>query len=195
MRIAGFILITCFYFAYFYKQVSLRKQGVHSNRLGKGDKPDYTVRIEKALLVSTYTTAVLQYVSIFFSTLMIPLVFPSPIRMIGIILTACGVVIFFLAITTMRGNWRAGVDGAQETKIVQKGIYKLSRNPAFVGFDLLYIGSALSFSNGIITVAVLCSIILLHLQILEEEKYLLYVFGKTYKQYKERTPRYFSFFK
>lgn len=47
----------------------------------------------------------------------------------------------------MRDSWRAGIDRTQKTKIINTGIYRYSRNPAFVGFDLLYIGMRLAFSN------------------------------------------------
>ncbi len=36
--------------------------------------------------------------------------------------------------------WRAGVSEKEKTELVTAGIYRWSRNPAFLGFDLLYIG-------------------------------------------------------
>ena len=40
----------------------------------------------------------------------------------------------------MRDFWRAGIPETDKTELVTEGIYQISRNPAFLGFDLLYIG-------------------------------------------------------
>lgn len=187
-------LITCFYIIYFVKQILLRKKGIHSNRLVKGHKPAKTVAVETALLVATYSIGAIQYASVFFSRFMLSLSFPVAVRWGGIVLTGIGVLFFLLAITSMGNSWRAGVDESQTTSIVTKGIYKVSRNPAFAGFDLLYIGSGLALPNVMIIAAAMIGIVVLHLQILEEEKYLPLAFGSDYVEYRSKTPRYFLFF-
>lgn len=189
-----FVLITCFYAAYFYKQFSLRKSGIATNRLAKGDKPIRTRRIEAALLFATYGTAVVQYVSVFFGKYMLAFSLPLAVRIIGLILAGLAVLFFLFAIFHMKDSWRAGIDESQKTSIVTTGVYRFSRNPAFVGFDLLYIGSILASPNLIMTTMAFFSILLLHLQILEEEKYLSRVFGDEYADYRKKTPRYLLFF-
>lgn len=94
----------------------------------------------------------------------------------------------------MRDSWRAGVDESQKTAMVTRGVYRFSRNPAFVGFDLLYIGTFLALPNLVMLAAGAAAIVLLHLQILEEEQFLPYAFGDDYPQYKAQTPRYLLFF-
>lgn len=192
-QILSFALITCFYGAYFYKQVQLRKKGIATNRLTKGHKPKRTTLIETALLIATYGTAAIQYASVFLSAYLLPLALPAVVRSIGLVIATCGVAFFVLAIVTMQDNWRAGVDETQKTSIVTNGIYKYSRNPAFVGFDLLYIGIAVALPNMLNIVVAVIAVVLLHLQILEEEKYLPHVFGSAYEQYKKKTPRYLLF--
>lgn len=193
-QISIFVLITCFYIGYFMKQILLRKKGIHTNRLAKGRKPPKTAAIETALLAATCGIAVIQYASVFFSRFMLTLSFPATVRWAGIAVTGGGVIFFVLAITSMGASWRAGVDETQKTAIVTRGIYKVSRNPAFAGFDMLYIGSALALPNAILLVAAVIGILLLHFQILEEEKYLPRAFGDEYLRYRSRTPRYFLFF-
>lgn len=191
--VCSLALITCFYGAYFYKQIQLRKKGIVTNRLAKGSKPKRTTIIETALLFATYGTAVIQYVSVFFSAYLLPFSLPAAARVVGLAVAASGVAFFVLAIVTMQDNWRAGVDEGQETSIVTKGIYKYSRNPAFVGFDLLYIGIAVALPNVLNIVAAIIAVVLLHFQILEEEKYLPQVFGNEYALYRKSTPRYLLF--
>ncbi len=53
-----------------------------------------------------------------------------------------------------------------------KGIYNYSRNPAFLGFDLVYIGILLMFFNPVLLVISVFAMVMLHLQILREEKFL-----------------------
>lgn len=194
LQIMIFVLVTCFYGAYFYKQIQLKKKGIQANRMAKGSKPSRTKAIEVYLGVATVGTAVFQYISIFFTVYMIPLPTALSVQIVGVILAGCGVIFFILALAAMRDNWRAGVDESQHTSIVISGIYKYSRNPAFVGFGLLYIGTVLAVPNVMMLVVATVTMILFHLQILEEEKYLAGEFGEGYIQYKRETPRYFLFF-
>lgn len=189
-----FLLLTSFYAAYFLKQIILKKQGIATNRLAKGQKPSRTEIVEKLLLIITYLNAAAQYISVFLGSYFGAYMFPAIIRYFGLFLAACGVLFFILAIVHMQNNWRAGVDETQKTQIVTTGIYKYSRNPAFVGFDLLYIGTALAIPNLVLFVLAVLGVALLHQQILEEEKYLPKAFGEDYLQYKKAAPRYFLFF-
>ena len=194
MRYLLFILITTFYIAYFAKQILLRKKGIVTNRLAKGSKPKKTAIIETGLLLITYGMAVFQYAGFFLERYLLPLKLPTSLRWLGIVLAGFGVLFFILAITTMRDSWRAGIDESQKTSMVTRGVYSISRNPAFVGFDLLYIGSALAMPGVVIAVMAAAGVLFMHLQILEEEAYLPRIFGDEYVEYKKKTPRYLLFF-
>jgi len=190
-KIITFLLLACFYTAYFVKQIMLKKRGINTNRLAKGEKPKRTLLIETFLLVITYITAVVQFLSVILSDWMGYFYLPTIVRIIGMIIILGGSVFFVLAIMVMKNNWRAGIDKTQKTQIVSNGIYRLSRNPAFLGFDLLYLGTFLAFPNIIMMIFAVIGIVLLHLQILEEEKHLGSVFGEEYLTYKGRVGRYF----
>ena len=188
-KIIMLILLFGFYLAYFAKQISLKKQGIYTNRLAKGNKPKQTQLIERFLIFVTYSIAMVQFLSVILSAD----TGARALTIIGICISAVGVVFFTLAITTMQENWRAGIDETQKTNIVSTGIYRFSRNPAFVGFDLLYIGTALAFPNVFMISFTALAVITLHLQILEEEKYLAKEFGEAYEVYKNKTARYLLF--
>lgn len=191
--IAAGILATMFYLAYFYKQIRLKQKGIRTNHMGKGSKPRRTALVEQCLMMATYASAVLQYASLFFSTHLFPLYFPASVRFTGVLLASAGVFFFIGAITVMEDSWRAGIDNSQPTAMITAGLYQFSRNPAFVGFDLLYLGFFLATSNLLLFVFLVITIGLLHLQILEEEKFLPQVFGEQYMQYRAVTPRYLFF--
>ena len=187
-------VLLVFYCAYFTKQLLLKQKGIRTNRLAKGNKPRRTLIIETALLCATYGIAFLQCISLFIGRFLLLLPLPVPLRAAGLCLAIAGAVFFLAALWTMRDSWRAGVDRSQTTTIVTRGIYRYSRNPAFVGFDLFYLGSALYLANAALLLAACAGIALLHLQIREEEAFLPHVFGQAYLDYKTRTPRYLLFF-
>lgn len=191
IQICGLVIVIAFYIAYITKQVLLRKQGIKTHRLGRGEKPKKTFYIEVMLMGATFLMVPMQLVSIIGYHLFPQLIHQGWARVVGLIIGGLGVMIFIAAMRTMKDSWRAGVDATQKTKLVDEGIYKLSRNPAFVGFDLLYIGIGLAFANPMHSIMVCVAVILLHLQILEEEKFLVKVFGKQYKTYQNKVGRYF----
>lgn len=78
----------------------------------------------------------------------------------------------------------------QRREMITSGIYKISRNPAFLGFDCVYLGILLMFFNWILLAASVFAALMLHLQILQEEKYLPAAFGEAYISYKKCVRRY-----
>ena len=60
----------------------------------------------------------------------------------------------------------------------------------FVGFDLTYIGLCLSFANALNIAFALLTMIFFHLQILQEEKFLLSRQDIDYASYMHRVRRY-----
>ncbi len=63
------------------------------------------------------------------------------------------------------GFVKAGVSKTDKTELVTNGMYQISRNPAFLGFDLLYIGTLLMFFNWILCFLTVFAVIMYHLQI------------------------------
>jgi protein-S-isoprenylcysteine O-methyltransferase Ste14 len=189
-QILMLLLISTFYLTYITKQIMLKRRGIDGTRLAKGNKPGRTFLIEVFLLVGTYGMAAVQYISILMEA-KLGLLFPQDvIRMIGVATAFFGVCFFVSAVMVMKDSWRAGVEEGQSTRIVTAGVYRISRNPAFVGFDLIYLGTALSFSNFAAIFGAMFLIVLFHLQILEEEKLLPGNFGQEYLDYCKRTRRY-----
>ena len=92
----------------------------------------------------------------------------------------------------MRDSWRAGVSKTDKTELVTDGIYQLSRNPAFLGFDLVYLSILLLFFNWVLLAFTVFAIVMLHLQMLQEEQYLAQEFGQAYLDYKKKVCRYFG---
>ncbi len=134
-KIIILILMAAFYACYFAKMISQRKQGISTDQLGKG-KEGFVKFIEITLKITTYLLPVVQVVSIVLYGDFVHIF----MRIAGVIITALGVFAFVVSVLQMKDNWRAGVQREEKTNLVTTGIYSISRNPAFLGFDLMYIG-------------------------------------------------------
>lgn len=56
-----------------------------------------------------------------------------------------GDLIFLTSVLCMKDSWRAGIPDKDRTELVTSGIYRYSRNPAFLGFDFMYAGLLLMY--------------------------------------------------
>lgn len=189
-QILAIMILLVFYGCYFIKMFSQKKKGIQTDHIGKGKgKKGLVLMIELALKVITYLVPVVEVISIInnFSSM------PVLVRWIGVVLAVLGDTVFIISVLTMRDNWRAGVAEDAKTELVTDGIYKYSRNPAFLGFDLVYIGILLMFFNAGLFEITLLVILLLHLQIVNvEEDFLLLTFGQEYLVYRKKVGRYFG---
>lgn len=179
-------LMAVFYISYFVKMISQRKQGISTDQLGKG-KNGFVKFIEVTLKISTYVLPVIQIISIlwYIGTSHIIL------RIIGCVITAVGVLAFIMSVAQMKDNWRAGVQREDKTNLVTTGIYSISRNPAFLGFDLMYMGILFTFFNWYLCFVTSFVLVFFHLQIVNvEEEFLIEAFGEEYVQYKKKVCRY-----
>lgn len=185
-KLISIITFIAFYGCYFIKMLRQRKQGIQTDQIGKG-KVGFVKFVEVTMKISAVLVFIGGLVSIFMGTSHKFIV----IRIIGAVLSVVGTIIFIIAVMTMRDSWRAGVSKTDKTKLITKGIYQISRNPAFLGFDLLYIGTLLMFFNWVLFILTAFAVTMYHLQIVNvEEDYLFDTFGDEYLQYTKKVCRY-----
>lgn len=182
---SALLIIIIFYSIYFIKLLSQKRQGIQTNQLGKKQEPSVRI-IEKILQFSTICIVPVQICSIFFAWSLLP----DTVRVPGILIGTTGDLLFLISVLTMKNSWRAGIPEKDKTEFISHGIYHCSRNPAFLGFDLMYIGILVLYFNFLLLVITVFTIVMLHLQILQEEKYLETTFGEVYFTYKKNTRRY-----
>ena len=178
-------VIILFYAIYLAKMFAQRKRGIQTRQLGKG-KDGATRAVEQVLSIATFVIIPAQLLSLILGWNLLP----NPLRTIGILLGFAGDFVFLTAVITMRDSWRAGIPSEEKTELVSDGIYKYSRNPAFLGFDLMYVGILLAYFNFLLLPFTILTVVTLHLQILQEEKYLSDAFGREYEEYRGHTSRY-----
>ena len=178
-------VLALFYGIYFTKMLAQKQRGIQARQIGKRkEKTIHTV--ELLMSIATLGAPLTQILSIVFDWNAIPV----GARFTGFCTGILGDLIFLASVICMRDSWRAGIPDKDKTELVTGGIYKFSRNPAFLGFDFMYIGVLLMYFNPLTLFFSLFAIVMLHLQILQEEKYLTATFGKEYEEYKKRVFRY-----
>lgn len=193
-QLIAVIIMIAFYGCYFVKMINQKKRGIQTDQMGKG-KTGFVKFVEVTTKLAAMLVIAAELVSIFIgtNTLSEKFIFHSftLVRIIGVLTSFMGTIVFIIAVLTMRDSWRAGVPQTDKTELITNGIYQLSRNPAFLGFDLLYIGILLMFFNWILCILTAFAIVMYHLQIVNvEEDFLLTTFGNEYVQYRERVCRY-----
>ncbi len=178
--------MAAFYACYFLKMINQKKKGIQTDQMGKG-KVGFVKFIEVTLKIVTILVPFVELVSIF---ALKPLL-PSALRWCGAVIGALGTIVFIVSVVTMKDSWRAGVSEIEKTELVTDGIYQISRNPAFLGFDLLYMGVLMMFFNWILFAVSLFAMVMFHLQIVNVgEDFLIIAFGDDYISYKNKVCRY-----
>ena len=186
-QIIATLILLVFYMFYFAKIVIQKKQSIKTNQMGIGNKPKKVLLIERIMSCATVLACVIGVCSIFLVKR-----FPiTEVRIVGVLAGILGVLFFALATITMKTSWRVGIP-EEKTALVTQGIYGWSRNPAFVGFDLLYLSVCLMFFNIPLLLVSLWAAVMLHLQVLQEENHMHHMFGEEYDVYKKHTSRYFG---
>lgn len=187
-QLTAIFILLAFYGCYFGKMLLQRKKGIQTNQIGKG-KTGFVKRIEVVMKIATLLVPAAEAVSIILNRSRLPLW----ARAVGVLLGVLGVAVFVCAVFTMRDSWRAGVSETDKTELVTSGIYQISRNPAFLGFDLVYIGILLMFFNWVLFAVSVFAMLTLHLQIINvEEDFLVRTFAQAYIDYRKKVCRYFG---
>ena len=194
-RLLALFVLAVFYGFYLVKQWRQKRRGIQTMQIGRG-KDTQTHTVETLMGIATVGIIPAQLLSITFDWSHLP----ANARFTGFCVGMVGDLIFLISVLCMKDSWRAGIPDRDRTELVTDGIYAFSRNPAFLGFDLQYIGVVLRSGNLLTAAFTVCNlltglftvfaIVMLHLQILQEERYLTATFGAEYLKYRHQVLRY-----
>ena len=178
-------VLAVFYGIYFVKMLAQKRRGIRTLQI-RQRKEKSIQTVELLMSIATLGVVIAQLVSILFGWSCLP----TNARFTGFCTGMLGDLIFLLSVLCMKDSWRAGIPDQEHTELVTSGIYRFSRNPACLGFDFMYIGVMLMYCNLLTVPLTVFAIVMLHLQILQEERYLDETFGEAYREYKRHTFRY-----
>ncbi len=158
---------------------------------GSDDAHDFVGRVFK-LLFAVVVLVVLVY-SVFpnaYKFLMpISWLEKSWIRFTGSILLVASLGWTIVAQLEMGESWRIGVDSEHRTKLVRTGVFRISRNPIFLGIIVTLLGLLLVIPNGISLMTFVLGVVLINIQVRLEEEYLKTTHGDEYILYIQRVRR------
>ncbi|MFP4164596.1 MAG: methyltransferase family protein [Chitinispirillaceae bacterium] len=107
----------------------------------------------------------------------------------ALVLFTAGAVLTFVSLVNLGRSVRLGLPG-RDTKLETSGLYALSRNPMYVGFNLCTLSSMLMMHSWRIFVFGIYSIFTYYRIITAEEKFLERRFGDEYRSYRRKVRRY-----
>ena len=179
------IELAVFYSIYFEKMLLQKQHGIRTYQIGRRKEKELRT-LETLMSIATLGAPIAQLLSIAFGWSHLP----ANARFTGFLIGLLGDGVFLLSLLCMKDSWRAGIPDKDKTDLVTTGIYRYSRNPAFLGFDFMYLGVLLMYGNLLTLGFSVFAMVMLHLQILQEERYLESTFGADYIAYKPQVFRY-----
>ncbi len=186
MKIIGLLILAVFYAVYIIKMVLQKRKGIQTDQIAKGKQKTKVFYIELTMKIATYSVVAAEVLSLFLA----PTYLPQTLVAAGVVLGFIGDILFTVSVVTMKDSWRAGIAENDKTEIIKDGIYSISRNPAFLAFDCVYVGLLLMAFNWVLLVFSVFAMTMLHLQILQEERFLSKTFGAEYNDYKGKVRKY-----
>lgn len=196
LSILGLVGLGIFLVLFIGRSVQMGLAGQNPFTLGKGKAWTTALReilLLPALLFWLYETAAglgLGWPSLLPGFLAQPLFSETWTDLLGLVILYPGLGLFLTALVHFGGSWRVGIDQDRPGDLVTTGIFSLTRNPIFLFMDLFFLAYALLVGSLFSLTFAALAVVLIHLQIREEEAFLLGKYGESYRLYKARTPRY-----
>jgi protein-S-isoprenylcysteine O-methyltransferase Ste14 len=141
----------------------------------------YTPRDKRAAM----TSMIFMYAMMIF-TIWVPLKIGTPWFYIGL----CLFIIGFVGNAIATHNYAT----TPKDEAIRKGMYRISRNPLYLCFSVMFLGLILASLSLPLLVIWMIYNIMTHFVILGEERYCLETYGESYNDYMKKVQRYFLFF-
>ncbi len=179
--------------AFFWRSFLVwRRTGINPYALGKGDNAhDFIGKRFRLLVITVAVVVFLDVVSPNTYQYLMPVVWLQHPFWVGIgwVLLLVSLIWIAAAQAQMGSSWRIGIDTQNQTKLVQTGLFRLSRNPIFLGMRLNLLGLFLVLPNAVTLVILLLGDALIQIQVRLEETHLSEAHGEGYQAYCQQVRR------
>jgi protein-S-isoprenylcysteine O-methyltransferase Ste14 len=187
MRTSSLIILSAFtimgIYLIYYGMI-LRKKGFSA--MGRPTIQPVLFYIGKVALFTSWGFLIVNAILVVAGKPSYHILYPIP----SAILVSIGSIFMILAFRDLGDSLRVGLPG-EATLLKTRGIYRISRNPIYVGVDLIAIASILFIPGIVNIVCAIVGIAVHHAIILSEEKFLEGRFMEDWSDYKLKTRRYF----
>jgi protein-S-isoprenylcysteine O-methyltransferase Ste14 len=118
------------------------------------------------------------------------LALPAAVRLAGLAIIGAGLALVLAAQLQMGASWRIGIDAAARPGLITHGLYRLSRNPIYVGMLAALAGFTLLMPTVLTLGVLVVATIGIRFQVGQEERYLAATYGVDFRGYASRVGRF-----
>ena len=166
--------------------------GVNPYKFGKSESTHDYVGVLFRLTILAVALVVILFV--FLPSLykyLVPVSYLSnpTLSIIGQILLTLTLGWVLIAQVHMQKSWRIGIDENVKTELIQTGLFKISRNPIFLGMRIMLLGLFLVLPNAATLVTLFYGELLIQIQVRLEEEFLTRIHGEAYRAYRKQVRR------
>lgn len=112
------------------------------------------------------------------------LLFPHVIYYLGVVLIVLGVIVRCTAVITLRHAFTHNVQTTSDQHLIQSGLYRWVRNPAYTGSIISLIGTTFAYRSIVASLSVFAVCVFCYgLRIYVEERALKEQFGEEFEEY------------
>ena len=169
-----------------------KSTGVNPYKLGNADTAhDYIGKIFRIVLIACFAVILLfMFLPPAYQFLLPVWYLSHPVLAgIGIVLLAFALVWVLVAQSHMQKSWRIGIDEDVKTELVQRGLFKVSRNPIFLGMRIMLFGLFLILPSAVMLLIWIAGDMLIQIQVRLEEEFLTRTHGESYLAYQKQVRR------
>lgn len=169
-----------------------RKTGINPVTFKKTDSVHDYIGFVMKLLTGLFVLAVVIYSfssSAYRWLVPVPYLDKEVVKLAGLVLAHVALLWIVIAQQQMKNSWRIGIDEKNKTGLVTNGLFRVSRNPVFLGMLCSVAGLFLLLPNLLTFCSMVCIYIVIQVQIRLEEAFLEKQHGLPYKAYKKQTRR------
>ena len=112
-------------------------------------------------------------------------------KALGALIVAGALILYAIALRDLGVSWRLGLDRSAPGPLITGGVYRWTRHPIYIAFDLWFMGTFLLTGRLSFLVLALIGVLLLHAIMDREERFLTRLYGDAYRDYSRRVGRYF----
>ena len=94
-----------------------------------------------------------------------------------------------IAQAQMGEAWRIGIDTEHRTPLVQEGLFRISRNPIYIGGALMLSGLFLIIPNALTLLILIVGLLIIGVQVRLEEEHVGKMYPREYAEYCQRVRR------
>jgi protein-S-isoprenylcysteine O-methyltransferase Ste14 len=186
-------LVFYFFAAFFWRSYRVwKKTGINPVTFkGSDNAHDFIGRVFKLVFVVIVLVVSVYAFSPFAYTYTVPIqrLEHRWLAWLGVLLLLLSFVWTVVAQAQMGEAWRIGIDSKHQTPLVEKGAFRISRNPIFLGMMITLLGLFLTIPNALTLLAFVLGVVLIGVQVRLEEEYLAQVHPDAYPEYRQRVRR------